>query len=343
MAAVKYHINPKTGNPGVCGAKRSCPFGDMEKEHYPTKWQAMKAFEEGQGAQVAPAAKKPLKLPPLPTVKGTNWEQGQDITYLTTGERVPSDFTPSVKAITLESLKKAGIEVKNSTSPTGGVYTYSNGEREVVVLGDYPNLGEVITYSDNTSETWVRLQEKGTPASLAPPTPKPRAKRVPRGNPYPVTPNPEVQVEVKPRKPSAGNGWSSSYKVMTVGGHHARPLTRDSRVSKTRLYTTSPSEEAISKEAGVKRDSLQFTRRGDNPAMDEAWDKWNRATVRLMKKEALRTLAEVGHPEAKVSFSRKAGCGCGCSPGFVVDRMLSFEGERIESLSQSGKWEERNS
>ena len=39
-----YHINPNTGNPGICRAINTCPFGSSS-EHYPTKDLARKAYE----------------------------------------------------------------------------------------------------------------------------------------------------------------------------------------------------------------------------------------------------------------------------------------------------------
>lgn len=41
----RYHVNPRTGGTSVCGAKISCPFGDMETEHYGSREEAAKAFE----------------------------------------------------------------------------------------------------------------------------------------------------------------------------------------------------------------------------------------------------------------------------------------------------------
>jgi len=40
-----YHINPKTGNPGICHAEKGrCPFGSSE-EHYESKSEARAAYE----------------------------------------------------------------------------------------------------------------------------------------------------------------------------------------------------------------------------------------------------------------------------------------------------------
>lgn len=42
----RYHVNPETGEPGPCRAQKSCPFGDMESDHYDSKESARKAYED---------------------------------------------------------------------------------------------------------------------------------------------------------------------------------------------------------------------------------------------------------------------------------------------------------
>lgn len=44
----KYHVNPTTGEPGLCRAKKACPFGSAD-EHHETKQDARAAYEELQG------------------------------------------------------------------------------------------------------------------------------------------------------------------------------------------------------------------------------------------------------------------------------------------------------
>lgn len=60
--SVKYHVNPKTGRPGVCRAVQNCRFGD-EKSHYDSKASAQKAIEEKlKELNVAPPiSRKPAK------------------------------------------------------------------------------------------------------------------------------------------------------------------------------------------------------------------------------------------------------------------------------------------
>jgi hypothetical protein len=63
----KFHVNPETGNPNKCTAKKACPFGGDDK-HYFSKEAAHEAFEKEQGQQIASVSKpsKILKdLPPL--------------------------------------------------------------------------------------------------------------------------------------------------------------------------------------------------------------------------------------------------------------------------------------
>lgn len=61
----KYHINPETGNPGLCKAdpsnpnSRGCRFGESEDSHYPTKAAAAQAYEEKmEAAEVAEAERR---------------------------------------------------------------------------------------------------------------------------------------------------------------------------------------------------------------------------------------------------------------------------------------------
>lgn len=41
----KFHINPETGDPGVCTAEVKCPFGDLEADHYPSPEIARVTYE----------------------------------------------------------------------------------------------------------------------------------------------------------------------------------------------------------------------------------------------------------------------------------------------------------
>jgi hypothetical protein len=52
-----YHVNPETGNPGVCRAKISCRFGDSDK-HFDSKEAAREAYETEQESLRTPV--KPI-------------------------------------------------------------------------------------------------------------------------------------------------------------------------------------------------------------------------------------------------------------------------------------------
>lgn len=66
-----------------------------------------------------------------------------------------------------------------------------------------------------------------------------------------------------------------------------------------------------------------YSQRGDYPALDKAWDAFNSIIVDSKTadlKTALQTVAEqvLMFKDAQLQFSRKAGCSCGCSPGFIL-------------------------
>ena len=50
----RYHINPKTGNPGICRAKKSCPFGNIETEHFDSQEAARSAYEMTMASAAIP-------------------------------------------------------------------------------------------------------------------------------------------------------------------------------------------------------------------------------------------------------------------------------------------------
>lgn len=62
----KYHINPNTGNPGVCRADpskpnaRGCDFDLGESDHYGSAEEARTAFEASMADEATPAAAKPV-------------------------------------------------------------------------------------------------------------------------------------------------------------------------------------------------------------------------------------------------------------------------------------------
>jgi len=53
-------------------------------------------------------------------------------------------------------------------------------------------------------------------------------------------------------------------------------------------------------------------------AMDNYLNRRNRDRS-VWRKITLQVMREYGFQNSKITFSQKAGCGCGCSPGFIVD------------------------
>jgi hypothetical protein len=62
----------------------------------------------------------------------------------------------------------------------------------------------------------------------------------------------------------------------------------------------------------------EYTTRGEDVANDKAWDSYNRNWTKVSKAAAFAALEKVGVEFKKASFSRRAGCSCPCSPGWIV-------------------------
>lgn len=55
----RFHINDKTGEPGPCRAKKECPFGDLQTEHFDSKDEARRGYEQKMQAQTVQSFQKP--------------------------------------------------------------------------------------------------------------------------------------------------------------------------------------------------------------------------------------------------------------------------------------------
>lgn len=64
--------------------------------------------------------------------------------------------------------------------------------------------------------------------------------------------------------------------------------------------------------------------KGLHPDIDAAWRVYNAAEERIWR-AALEAVVE-----GKWAFSRKAGCPCGCSPGFINKTSALFYGARVD-------------
>lgn len=67
--------------------------------------------------------------------------------------------------------------------------------------------------------------------------------------------------------------------------------------------------------------------RGVDPENDKAYDRFNRAVTRIWKSHLVAAMEAglmPGGERVKPRFSKKAGCSCPCSPGFILDGTWGF-------------------
>lgn len=79
--------------------------------------------------------------------------------------------------------------------------------------------------------------------------------------------------------------------------------------------------ETIAKAAGAPG---IHTKIGEYPTVDAAWRQYNRVLIARQRVIVQATLNAFDLPAHELSFSRKLGCKCGCSPGFAVKRARGF-------------------
>jgi hypothetical protein len=105
----------------------------------------------------------------------------------------------------------------------------------------------------------------------------------------------------------------------------ARDTDWKARNNKMRAYVWGPGDELD--ETNLERVAKQvgapniYTKRGDYPLLDKAWDAHNKMIV-AAKRSALEVVLnaiKADTDKLKIKFSRKAGCSCGCSPGFIIE------------------------
>ena len=112
-------------------------------------------------------------------------------------------------------------------------------------------------------------------------------------------------------------------------------VSGEESVDFTEAYAMQRENEAAYSAANPER---PFYGKGDFPEEDKLFAKLNRQVVKNQKavfEEACQTvegLAELFLPENTLTFSRTAGCGCGCSPAFVPKAGLFHDGLWVESI-----------
>jgi hypothetical protein len=68
--------------------------------------------------------------------------------------------------------------------------------------------------------------------------------------------------------------------------------------------------------------------RGVDVENDKIYDRYNRAWVRIRKAHLVAVMEAgliPGGENVKPRFSKKAGCSCPCSPGFILEGTYGFE------------------
>lgn len=98
----RYHVNPKTGNPGLCAAKQSCPFGSLDSDHYDSSIEAREAYEKSQASSLLPPNRSQL-------VKAFNELRGQASILSVEINDLETQFSDLNKAIPgLAALSRLG-------------------------------------------------------------------------------------------------------------------------------------------------------------------------------------------------------------------------------------------
>jgi len=101
----------------------------------------------------------------------------------------------------------------------------------------------------------------------------------------------------------------------------------DEKSKRTRLYVAG--EEPVDFTAAYEADRADGgpQPRGQRPEVDKLFDALNRQVVKNQKKVALEAVASIPAlaeliEDCKMTFSKKAGCSCGCSPAFILDQTI---------------------
>ena len=127
----KFHVNPKTGEAGVCRAKHKCRFGLSEQQHFASENAAREHFEQSMTDSTIVANKavrsrsdaSPLPLSDIMDVDSL--KQMIDSIYVTVSEH-PDD--PSLKVLTYSHSAQANGVWNNVTKQTRGLILRSEKE-----------------------------------------------------------------------------------------------------------------------------------------------------------------------------------------------------------------------
>jgi len=117
-----------------------------------------------------------------------------------------------------------------------------------------------------------------------------------------------------------------------------------SKQKHTVVYISNPFDPEDLKHSGITR-RPEYSRKGDNPSLDKEWKQYNKAEL-LIQKRIINQAVRGGLLEESfakgLKFSRKAGCGCGCSPGWkAVDYGRQSIWLKVTSPSKEQEQKER--
>lgn len=153
---MKYHLNPETGEPKPCSAKISCPYGDLEANHYPTPDAGRAAFEEIMAKEEAFAREERIEA----KLKAKELTRlGEDLE--TDGEFWHDGFRFKKEGF-YDSLGSLSYEVKadlsNEYSDVHVETWYSSNDgyfkSQAIINGDRYSL-DATSYLKNTEEGYV--------------------------------------------------------------------------------------------------------------------------------------------------------------------------------------------
>lgn len=94
---------------------------------------------------------------------------------------------------------------------------------------------------------------------------------------------------------------------------------REYNHSFTRAYVSFDSSE-------IEMECPPMSVKGDDPELDKLWKRYNKLEVETMRRKIAEVANEIatltGGRQITWRFSRKAGCSCGCSAGFIAEGII---------------------
>jgi hypothetical protein len=118
-----------------------------------------------------------------------------------------------------------------------------------------------------------------------------------------------------------------------------------SRQKHTILYVSNPFDPEDLKHSGITK-RPEYSRKGEDKELDKEWRRYNKAELMIQKRiinQAVRDGLLDKDLAAELKFSRKAGCQCGCSPGWKSrDYRRQSIWLRVTSPSKEQEKKERN-